>query len=62
VGEGLFLGLAVLFALAFTVFAWRRLLTAARSDAARRQRVAQLQRELRSYRKQREGKGPGGYT
>lgn len=61
-GEGLFLALAVAFAVAFTVFAWRRLVAGARGDAAKRRRMAQLQRELKTYKDQRKGKGPGGYT
>lgn len=77
VGEVLFTGLAAAFALVFTILAWRRLLSGARSDAAKRRRLRELRSELDQYKRQEEAgsgqapkqgtgprgpRGPGGYT
>ena len=62
-GEILFLALAGLFCLGFTVFAWRSLLHGARRDLALRRRKEELRRQLREAERERQRRqGPGGYT
>lgn len=61
-GDVLFLAIAGLFSIAFTVFAWRSLLAGARRDAAKRKRREKLHQELRAYQRQRQRRGPPGFN
>lgn len=58
IGEILFVSIAAVFTAAFTWFAWRRLLTGARRDAAKRRRIQEMKQEMRQYQRQRRPPGP----